>query len=377
MTTPLQQMTAISAQLSVDLATVTDDRLIELCLLYRSEPDAYRAFADNLKEEIIRRFTAEEIANNDVMFSVIKNFSNQFSSSVPYFAKKMLEMAASVNRDIWFNDNLVMMQSFASDLDAMNWLVEPKQADVLAKVLNNTYGLKVIANSLVASTAVLSHQPSVDIWKAVPFLWDTGFWVSYKNGMDVLSKSSELASYVAASSTAMTAVAASSTAMTAVAASSTAMTAVAASSTAMTAVAASSTALSAIVKSTSARNALMSNNTILQASRAAIFTTINSNWTMVRRLAYNQYDAINAKQNYASPYGFVFAYLGGYGVSNMGKMTMFHPNNTPAASGETRIMDNTVFVLTGQIDSVSFDGMSLGSSGASPRASIELWTPPA
>ena len=347
MTTPLQQMTAISAQLSVDLATVTDDRLIELCLLYRSEPDAYMAFADNLKEEIIRRFTAEEIANNDVMFSVIKNFSNQFSSSVPYFAKKMLEMAASVNRDIWFNDNLVMMQSFASDLDAMNWLVEPKQADVLAKVLNNTYGLKVIANSLVASTAVLSHQPSVDIWKAVPFLWDTGFWVSYKNGMDVLSKSSELASYVAASSTAMTAVAASST------------------------------ALSAIVKSTSARNALMSNNTILQASRAAIFTTINSNWTMVRRLAYNQYDAINAKQNYASPYGFVFAYLGGYGVSNMGKMTMFHPNNTPAASGETRIMDNTVFVLTGQIDSVSFDGMSLGSSGANPRASIELWTPPA
>ena len=95
-----EQTAAINAELSVDLATVTDDRLIELCLLYRSAPSVLPSFPDALATEITRRFTAAEIAANDVMFSVIQNFSNQFISPIPFFQQKMLEMAASVNRDI-------------------------------------------------------------------------------------------------------------------------------------------------------------------------------------------------------------------------------------------------------------------------------------
>ena len=39
--------------------------------------------------KITRRFTATEIASNDVMFSVIQNFSNQFDTELKYKEKKI------------------------------------------------------------------------------------------------------------------------------------------------------------------------------------------------------------------------------------------------------------------------------------------------
>ena len=86
------QKNVISAKLSIDLATITDTRIIELCLLYRSEPDIYPQFADNLKIEIPRRFTTAEIESNDVKFSVIQCYY-KFNSVIIqhiYLLKKQL-----------------------------------------------------------------------------------------------------------------------------------------------------------------------------------------------------------------------------------------------------------------------------------------------
>ena len=365
MTTPLQQMTAISAQLSVDLATVTDDRLIELCLLYRSEPDAYRAFADNLKEEIIRRFTAEEIANNDVMFSVIKNFSNQFSSTIPYFAKKVLEMAASVNRDIWFIDNLVMMQTFAGDLDAMNWLVEPKQADVLAKVLNNTYGLKVIGNSLIASTAVLTHQPSVDIWKTVPFLWDAGFWADSTYGMVALFKSNELTDWLISVPKALKYVCQSTNAINAML------------PIQFTRVTTKPLVLREIIASTPFRDALMLNNTLFQSARDAIYTTVAANWgvkaSFTNFLEVNMVDGAAFRSTMAAPAGFVFAALGYYSSNTNALGVLKHPNGAVAVTSGSAGSNP---INLSKLNAISFNGSGVTSAGSlNASAHAQLWSP--
>ena len=193
MTITAEQTAAISAELSVDLATVTDDRLIELCLLYRAAPGALPSFVVALETEIQRRFTSAEIASNDVMFSVLKNFLNQFASPVPYFQLQMIQMAASVNRDIWFQNNADLFATSIDDVDVMTWLIT--QPDILDKCLNNSFGLTMLAQSTTASTAILTHDPAVTLWKQATNLWT--IWPNHTAGMTVLAKSSELMSYVA------------------------------------------------------------------------------------------------------------------------------------------------------------------------------------
>lgn len=186
MTITAEQITAISAELSVDLATVTDDRLIELCLLYRSAPEALPTFPALLEEEITRRFTAAEIAANDVMFSVIQNFSNQFNPLVGYQDKFYKLAVTDIDqRDNWFGNNATFFYDVLHSTEPLAWLVT----------------------------------------------------------------NPEIMSYAAASSTAMTAVAASSIAMTAVAASSVAMTLIVASSVALSAIVKSTPARNALMAS--------------------------------------------------------------------------------------------------------------------------------
>lgn len=72
------QISEIQRQLSVDLSSVTNSRLIELCLLYRANPLLYPAFVNSLKLELNTRFTAAKLETEEVMFSVIQHFCNQF-----------------------------------------------------------------------------------------------------------------------------------------------------------------------------------------------------------------------------------------------------------------------------------------------------------
>ncbi|MFZ2843370.1 hypothetical protein [Psychrobacter sp.] len=380
MTITPTQMTAISSQLAVDLSSQSTDRLIELCLLHRAAPDALPSFVVALETEIQRRFTSAEIASNDVMFSVLQNFLNQFASPVPYFQLKMIQMAATVNRDIWFQNNADLFATSINDVDVMTWLIT--QPDILDKCLNNSFGLTMLAQSTTASTAILTHDPAVTLWKQATNLWS--IWPNHTAGMTVLAKSSELMSYVAASSTAMTAVIASSTAMTAVIASSTAMTAVAASSTAMTAVAASSTAmiavaasstaLSKIVVSTPARNALMTNNAILQSVRQQIRSTITTNWVMQRSVSgvmdvNTPASAVNP--SVANPPGFVLASLGFFAGASNGKTEAAHPNGIIAATGGTSPSPNNL----SQFDVISFNGVIFTARSNHGAVYAQLWSP--
>lgn len=112
MTITAEQKTAITAKLSVSLSTLTDDKLIELCLLYRSAPEALPTFPTLLATEITRRFTAAEIAANDIMFSVIQNFSNQFEvkSVALNFADGVTKLLAATDKEAWSKDNTKFYQ---------------------------------------------------------------------------------------------------------------------------------------------------------------------------------------------------------------------------------------------------------------------------
>lgn len=376
-----QQTTAIDTKLSVSLPTLSDDKIIELCLLQRAAPEVKPEFVEALNDEITRRFTAAEIAANDVMFSVIQNFANQFTSGVPLFAKKMLEMSANVNRDIWFSNNSSMFAQAIEDETLLEWLVT--QPDVVTKILNNTLGLTAIAKSTKASTAILSNAESVVIFKDATNVWQ--IVTGQSQFMGVLVLSNELMTYVVnnstalnavvASSVAMATVAASSIAMTAVIASSTAMSEVVASSVAMASIAVSSTALTKIVVSTVARNALMNNNSVFQGVRQRVYDTIKTSW--VKKAGVSQQTnpnqpLTNINNAVSAPQGFVFASLGWTNTYTAGTVEAKHPNGVIANTAGTSSTPTTL----AKLDAISFDGATLkGGAGNYPTGYAELWSP--
>lgn len=348
-----QQITAIDTKLSVSLPTLTDDKIIELCLLQRAAPEVKPAFVEALNTEITRRFTASEIAANDVMFSVIQNFANQFTSGIPLFAKKMLEMSASVNRDIWFSNNSIMFAEAIEDVTLLAWLIT--KPDVVTKILSNTLGLTAVAKSTKASTAILSNSETVVILKATTNVWQ--IVTGQSQFMNVLVVSSEMMTYVINNIVAMEAVAASSIAM--------------------EAVAASSTVLAAIVKSTTARNALMSSNTILQANRVAIYNTVVANWT--KQAGVNSGEVNNGESMtvinsaIANPSGFVFASLGrGGAYSSQGETEVKHPNGVLARQANTSVNPTNLTNL----DVITTNGAIFTAKVNRGWSYAELWIPP-
>ena len=392
-----EQKTAVANILKGDLKTLSHQRLIELCILYEAAPDAHDIFPAALKTELERRFTAAEIAKNDTLYAVLQKKANTYQSTIPLFHQRLLEMAGTVNRDIWFTDNKALFESAIADADVARWLV--KQHDILEKCLRNRLALAMLAASATASTAILTDQNSLALWKNTPDLWD--IWPQHMIGMTVIAKSAELTQYiidtpaalaavaasqtamtaVAASQTAMTAVAASQTAMTAVAASQTTMTAVAASQTAMTAVAASQTAMTAVASVTAAlktvlktndfRTALMASNTVFQAARAAAYQTVSasgSGW--VKQRSQVQDDVKQLNPTFAAPLGFVFACLGYYDAPTGSDSIMTHPGGGEAARAASTKKPTTM----ASVDGISFNGATFTETGDG-YAYAELWAP--
>ena len=422
-----EQKTAVSNLLKADLTSLSHQRLIELCILYEAAPEAHDIFPAALKTELERRFTATEIAKNDTLYAVLQKKANTYQSAIPLFHQRLLEMAGTVNRDIWFTDNKALFESAIADADVARWLVQ--QRDILEKCLRNRLALAMLAESTPAATAILSEPTAVALWKNTPNLWD--IWPQHAAGMTVIAKSAELTQYtidtpaalaaivaaevamravagsevamravagsevamraVAASEvamrvilatakalttvinsqTAMTAVAASQTAMTAVAASQTAMTAVAASQTAMTAVASVTAALKTVLKTNDFRTALMASNTAFQAARAAAYQTVSasgSGWVKQRAQEADVVTQLN--QSFATPTGFVFACLGYYGTRSDGRTTLFHPGGTAAATAGSR--SNPTSMLS--VDGISFNGATFTEEGDG-YAYAELWAP--
>ena len=392
-----EQKTAVANLLKGDLTSLSHQRLIELCLLYEAAPDAYDTFPTALKTELERRFTAAEIGKNDTLYAVLQKKANTYQSAIPLFHQRLLEMAGTVNRDIWFTDNKALFESAIADADVAKWLTQ--QHDILEKCLHNRLALAMLAASATASTAILSDQTAVALWKNTPGLWD--IWPQHTPGMTVIAKSAELTQYIIdtpaalaavvasdnamqpliASATArrvwvdsevaMTAVAASQTAMTAVAASQTAMTAVAASQTAMTAVASVTAALKTVLKTNDFRTALMASNTVFQAARAAAYQTVSasgSGWVKQRSQAHDQLNQLNP--TVAAPLGFVFACLGYYNTPAGSGSIMTHPGGGEAARAASTRLPTTM----ASVDGISFNGATFTETGAG-YAYVELWAP--
>ena len=258
--TPAQKA-AVAAILNTDLSTLDSDRLIELCVIYRAAPDALDTFPAALKAELERRYSSEVIASEDVNFGVLQHMANQFQSAIPYFHLRLLEMAGTVNRDIWFADHEAIFRSSIDNAEVAAWLI--KQPDILNKCLGNRLALGYLAQSTTAATAILSDEIASAVWKDAPDLWKV--WPRHSAGMQVLAKSAELVQYIIDTAPALSAVIAAPIAMQALAASSTAMRIASASGKAMAAVAASEVAMQAVAASEVAMQAIAASEVAMQA----------------------------------------------------------------------------------------------------------------
>lgn len=155
MTITPQQKTAITAKLSVSLSTLTDDRLIELCLLYRSAPEALPTFPALLEAEITRRFTAAEIAANDVMFSVIQNFANQFNPELQY-KEKMYELVNAPDRDLWLTQNITFFEQIIDIPERMAWVAS--NSDIMSALATSDTAMNAVIASSTAMSAVAASS---------------------------------------------------------------------------------------------------------------------------------------------------------------------------------------------------------------------------
>ena len=381
--TPAQKA-AVAAILNTDLSTLDSDRLIELCVIYRAAPDALDTFPAALKTELERRYSSEVIASEDVNFGVLQHMANQFQSAIPYFHLRLLEMAGTVNRDIWFADHEAIFRSSIDNAEVAAWLI--KQPDILNKCLGNRLALGYLAQSTTAATAILSDEIASAVWKDAPDLWKV--WPRHSAGMQVLAKSAELVQYIIDTAPALSAVIAAPIAMQALAASPTAMrimvdidkamTAVAASSVAMQAVAASSVAMQAVAASEEKfKAAMIQHNEQLQAVRATMYDTVKAHWTQVRNIQLrdgqsgvryeNGSSALTAPAN-----AWVFVCLGSYSNGHPnGRHRLEHPDGSTAADGGYRDAPTTMLA----VDGVSFAGAKIKQTVNYGGSYAEVWAP--
>lgn len=401
-----EQKTAIAAKLGADLTAIASDRLIELALLHRAAPTAQPDFPTRLQAEITRRFTADAIAQDDMTYSTLQHLADTLTGVIPLAQRLLHEMAASVNRDIWFTDNAAAFKDVLNNADSAKWLAG--QTNVLEKALNNRLALTMIAESETAATAILSQADAVTLWKNAPGLWD--IWPQHREGMAVLAKSGELVQYLIDTAGALPAAMASATAVKALVASTTAMRVIAASQTAVDALLASTDALNAIDASPAAisilggsaiamgqiaasatvlkriynhaewRKALIENNAVFQAVRETIYKTISasgSGW--VKRYGYSQYGSNIPSINtyFGSNIGLLLARFSKYNLAGTmpadSKTTMLHPGGTLAAAGQ----DNSALNRTtlDKVDGISFNGATFKNSDAYNHCYVELWNP--
>ena len=407
-----EQKTAVANLLKADLTSLSHQRLIELCILYEATPEAHDIFPAALKTELERRFTAAEIAKNDTLYAVLQKKANTYQSAIPLFHQRLLEMAGTVNRDIWFTDNKALFESAIADADVARWLVQ--QRDILEKCLHNRLALAMLAESTPAATAILSEPTAVALWKNTPNLWD--IWPQHAPGMTVIAKSAELTQYiidtpaalaaviasdnamqpliasptarhvwvdsavamaaVAGSQVAMAAVAGSEVAMRAVAGSEVAMRAVAGSQVAMAAVAASSMALAEIVQTATARAALIAHNDNLQAVRQQIYDTVKASWKRKVNVNGGSSSSPGVEATITNPIkspenALVFACLGHYNGHTRGVHQLKHPDGSIAAQNPPGRVHPTSMVA---VDGISFGGASIYVASNFGYSYVELWT---
>lgn len=359
-----EQKAAIAAKLGVDLATLDSDRLIELCLLHRAQPKALESFPNALAAEINRRFTAAEIARDDVPYSVLQHFANQFTGAAPLFQRLMQEMAASINRDIWFTDNAEAFKAALANEEAAAWLAG--QADILNKCLQNRLALGYIAQSTTTATAILTREEALALWKNAPALWD--IWPQHAAGMQVLAKSGELVDYLFSIPAAVAAVQKQPVAIRALAANGKGVRHMA-----------TPDFMKIVIMDEGLRNAFIAQNDAFQSVREALFKAVSASGSGWVKAA--GYSAVTTQingfgGNFLTPPGLLFARFtrnSSYAVQANSRTTMNHPGGALAAAGQ----DNSEFNQgnLNKVDGISFNGATFQSSDYSNYLYAELWRP--
>nr|DAK44470.1 MAG TPA: hypothetical protein [Caudoviricetes sp.] len=360
-----EQKAAIAAKLGVDLATLDSDRLIELALLHRAAPRAQPDFPTRLQAEITRRFTADAIAQDDVTYSTLQHLADTLTGVIPLAQRLLHEMAASINRDIWFTDNAAAFKDVLNNADSAKWLAG--QTDVLEKALNNRLALTMIAESETAATAILSQADAVTLWKNAPALWD--IWPQHAAGMQVLAKSGELVDYLFSIPAAVAAVQKQPVAIRALASHAQGVRH-------MTTI----TFMKTIVAEEEARKGFIANNDIFQSVREDLYKAVSaagSGWAKARTQQAAAASAVNAlSAQFSSPAGLLFTRFSRYNpqiARPNGKTTLKHPGGSIAAAGQDNnvVNQNNLNV----VDGISFNGATFLASDDSNYVYAELWTP--
>ena len=389
-----EQKAAIAAKLGADLSKLPALQLVKLCLLHRAQPTALDTFPSALAAEITRRYTSEELGKDSTYYSVLQNFANQFQSPITRFHAALLEMAGTVNRDIWFTDHEALFRAAIDNEEVATWLVAKAQQDILNKCLRNHLALGYLAQSQTSATAILGNETACALWKDAPDLWQV--WPQHTTGMTVVAKSAELTQYiidtpaalaaVVASANAMQALIASPTArrvwvdsevaMAAVAGSQVAMASVAGSQVAMTAVAASSIALAEIAQNANARAALIAHNDNLQAVRQQIYDTVKASWKRKVNVNGGSSSSPGVEATITNPIkspenALVFACLGHYNGHTRGVHQLKHPDGSIAAQNPPGRVHPTSMVA---VDGISFGGASIYVASNFGYSYVELWT---
>ena len=389
-----EQKAAIAAKLGADLSKLPALQLVKLCLLHRAQPTALDTFPAALAAEITRRYTSEELGKDSTYYSVLQNFANQFQSPISRFHAALLEMAGTVNRDIWFTDHEALFRAAIDNEEVATWLVAKAQQDILNKCLRNRLALGYLAQSQTSATAILGNETACALWKDAPDLWQV--WPQHTTGMTVVAKSAELTQYiidtpaalaaVVASANAMQALIASPTArrvwvdsdvaMAAVAGSQVAMASVAGSQVAMTAVAASSIALAEIAQNANARAALIAHNDNLQAVRQQIYDTVKASWKRKVNVNGGSSSSPGVEATITNPIkspenALVFACLGHYNGHTRGVHQLKHPDGSIAAQNPPGRVHPTSMVA---VDGISFGGASIYVASNFGYSYVELWT---
>lgn len=363
-----EQKNAIAGLLGADLSTLGESRLIEYCLLHRAQPGALETFPAALQAEINRRFTAPKIRSSHIYYSVLQNFANQFQSPIPLMAQKLREMAATVNRDIWFTDNEVLFKQAINDKDVMGWLV--KQPDILEKCLHNARALGWMAQSTVAATAILTDGDALVLWKNTPNLWPA--WAQHEAGMQVVLKSAELTAYLFATPAAKEALFASADALGWVLAAPFGQAEITKPDN-----------LKAVVASDTARTAFIAKNDWWQGVREALYRSISasgSGWKMHKRVfgSYNVWNpnSSNSSRLFLEPQGLVFGCFGvtsgSYSNPNW-DITVKHPGEKIAHQGRNGKLVTPSTLA--EVSVVTFNKFSVDMRSYEDHLCLELWTP--
>ena len=258
------QKAAITAQLSTDLSTVDDGKLIELCVLYRSNLTLYPEFYDALNVEIARRFTANAINTDSTIFAAVQILANNFGGKVPEFARRMSEMLVSADRDTWFQTNSEYMTVSVADKELMSWLIT--HSDILTAILENEYGAPFITTSKPVLTAVLSDTSGFNTLKAVSGIW--GVIAKDIIGIDTVLGIPTVKSYIFNNSVAMDGIVSTTSGINALIS----------TPEKVDEVADSTVALKSFVMSDAARLALVNKNTQLQRVKDKIYATLQAFW---------------------------------------------------------------------------------------------------